>query len=319
MALPADFTFEPSRYNILRPEQLGRMALLESISTEQNILDRMSRFKALWLHYDPPNGAQYDVGDLEFDPIKIQAENAAFFELMLRDRVNQACRGVTLAFGTGTDLDAIASRYPGGVPRFPNESDARYRRRVWLSVNPLSPHGTAEAYEFWGLTAIPTLRDVRTKKIRPSLHDNPIIVVACLADANEPRPSQSDLVYIRAYIQAESRQAMTDEFRVVAPIVTEATYEIEYTLFPGVNNDTAAVDMTTSLEALVEEQRWLGFDHTRAAIYKAAKISGVHNVNVVQPAEDLLAGNDRFVRVADYDVPTRKFTKSPVRYLGRAE
>ena len=174
-----DLSSSPSRFNVLQPEQLGRMALLEPISTETNISDRMARFKALWLHYDPPNGAQYDVGNLEFDPIKIQAENAAFFEALLRDRVNQACRGVTLAFGHGADLDAIASRYPGGVPRQENEGDVRYRRRVWSSPNPLSSHGTAEAYEFWGLTALPTLRDVRTVKVRPSLADNPVIVVSC--------------------------------------------------------------------------------------------------------------------------------------------
>jgi phage-related baseplate assembly protein len=314
-----DLSSSPSRFNVLRPEQLGRMALLESISTEQNITDRMARFKQLWLHYDPPNGAQYDIGQLEFDPIKIQAENAAFFELMLRDRVNQACRGITLAFGSGTDLDAIASRYPGGVPRFDQESDARYRRRVWLSVNPLSPHGTAEAYEFWGLTAMPTLRDVRTKKVRPSLAENPVIVVACLMDANDPAPLRADLLQVRAYIQAEHRQGMTDEFRVIAPILTETPYEVQYTLYPGVNQDTAAADITTSLEALVEEQRWLGFDHTHAAIYKAAKISGVHNVKIIQPATDLFADNSRFIKVANYDVPAGKFTVSPIKFIGHAE
>jgi phage-related baseplate assembly protein len=314
-----DLSSQPSRFNVLQPEQLGRMALLESISTEDNILARMERFKSLWLHYDPPNGAQYDVGPLEFDPIKIQAENAAFFEMTLRDRVNQACRGITLAFGAGTDLDAIASRYPGGVPRQENESDVRYRRRVWSSPNPLSPHGTAEAYEFWGLTAIPSLKDVRTKKIRPSLADNPIIVIACLNDANDPRPTQADLLYVRAYIQAEHRLAMTDEIRVVAPKVLETKYEVQYTLFPGINVDTAQTEITAALEALVDEQRWLGFDHTRAAVFKAAKISGVHNVAVIHPAADLYAGNDTFVRVANYDVPTRKFTQSPITFAGRAE
>ena len=63
------------------------------------------------------NGAQYDVGQLEFDPIKIKAERLAFFEALLRDRVNQAARGVTCSIWHGSNLDAIASRYPGGVPR----------------------------------------------------------------------------------------------------------------------------------------------------------------------------------------------------------
>ena len=85
--------------------------------------------------------------------------------MLLRDRVNQAARSITLAYAIGTDLDAIASRYPGGVPRLPSESDDRYRRRIWLSPNTLSPHGTAEAYEFWALTALPALRDVTAIRI----------------------------------------------------------------------------------------------------------------------------------------------------------
>ena len=69
-----------------------------------------------------------------------------------------------MAFGSGSDLDAIASRYPGGVPRLADEpytiaGDDRYRRRIWLSPNVLSPHGTAEAYIFWALTADAALRD----------------------------------------------------------------------------------------------------------------------------------------------------------------
>ena len=135
------------------------MLVLESIDADKIIANRMGRFKTLWKQYDPPNGAQYDVGELEFDPIKITQENSAYFELMLRDRVNQAARAVTLAFAVGADLDAIASRYPGGVPRLLDERDEHYKRRVWHSPNVLSPHGTAESYVFWALTADPTLHD----------------------------------------------------------------------------------------------------------------------------------------------------------------
>ena len=47
----------------------------------------MAQFKALWDSYDPPNAATYDVGNLEFDPIKINQELNAFFETLVRDRV----------------------------------------------------------------------------------------------------------------------------------------------------------------------------------------------------------------------------------------
>ena len=101
-----------------------------------------------------------------------------YFELLVRDRVNQACRAVTLAFAVGSDLDAIASRYPYGVTRIQydingnvltpdqiaagatavtSETDAVYRQRVWLSPNILSlsgpGQGTYESYKFWALSA----------------------------------------------------------------------------------------------------------------------------------------------------------------------
>jgi phage-related baseplate assembly protein len=153
------------------------MQVLQSIDTEKIIFDRMQQFKALWAKYDPPNAAQYDVDLLEFDPIKIQAELEAFFELLVRDRVNQAARAVTMAFAVGSDLDAIASRYPYGVPRLQydakgnvltqaqitagalvasTEKDAAYRTRLWNSPSILSLNGpgqaTYESYVFWALS-----------------------------------------------------------------------------------------------------------------------------------------------------------------------
>jgi phage-related baseplate assembly protein len=154
------------------------MAVLQSISTDDIISNRMARLVTIWNNYDPPNAAQYDVGGLEFDPIKINQELNAFFELLVRDRVNQACRAITLAFAIGSDLDAIGSRYPYGVPRLQydalgnalspdqiaagavvasSESDNAYRTRLWLSPSILSLNGpgqgTFESYVFWALSA----------------------------------------------------------------------------------------------------------------------------------------------------------------------
>ena len=164
-------TTTPTRFAVIRPDLLPPMAVLESLSTETMIANIMSKFKALWSQYDPPNAAQYDLENLEFDPIKIWAELAAFFELLVRDRVNQAARAVTLAYAVGSDLDAIGSRYPYGVARLTTtttladgstvtvatETDAAYRQRLWLSPNILSlsgpGQGTFESYVFWALSA----------------------------------------------------------------------------------------------------------------------------------------------------------------------
>ncbi len=112
---------EPSQRH--QPRRTGRMQVLETISTEVVLAARMADLKTRWSTSDPPAAANYDVENLEFDPLKINQEVATYFELMLRDRVNQAARAVTLAFAVGTDLDAIGSRYPGGMPRIAGETD----------------------------------------------------------------------------------------------------------------------------------------------------------------------------------------------------
>src|SRR5262245_25070928 len=97
---------QSSRFALLAPENLQPMQALEVISTDAIINARMTRFVEFWNENDPPSAIQYDVAGLEFDPIKVNQECNTYFELMLRDRINQNTRAVTLAFGSGTDLDA---------------------------------------------------------------------------------------------------------------------------------------------------------------------------------------------------------------------
>jgi phage-related baseplate assembly protein len=187
MALPLNLvTTTPSRFSVIRPDLLPTMRVLEPIGTEDILTRRMQQLLIIWNKYDPPNAAQYDVQNLEFDPIKINQELNTFFEMLVRDRVNQAARAITLAFAVGSDLDAIASRYPYGVPRLQTtvvttdpatgaqttvtvpETDAAYRQRIWLSPSILSlagpGQGTYESYKFWAMSAPqfagqPSLRD----------------------------------------------------------------------------------------------------------------------------------------------------------------
>jgi phage-related baseplate assembly protein len=285
------------RISVLNPDYLQRMLVLEDIDTEEILTARMQRLKTLWASYDPPVAAQYDVENLEFDPIKINQEACTFFELLLRDRVNQAARSITLAYAVGSDLDAIASRYPGGVPRLEGESDDRYRRRIWLSPNTLSPHGTAEAYEFWALTALPALRDVTA--IRSVMHDYyPTILITCLMEPPaEAKPSDEQLVQVRAYIQSLSRMGLTDVISVNPPKIREIDYKVGVWLYPGASPDQTITKIQSSLEKLVKDQYWLGHDHTHMAIDAACSMTGVHHVEIVEPTENIFVPMDWVVKV----------------------
>jgi phage-related baseplate assembly protein len=275
------------------------MVVLEDIDVEDILAARMARLKQLWATYDPPMAAQYDVEMLEFDPIKINQEACTYFELMVRDRVNQAARSVTLAYAIGTDLDAIATRYPGGVPRLEGESDERYRRRIWLSPNTLSPHGTAEAYEYWALTALPQLRDVTA--IRSVTHDYyPTILITCLMDPayGPPEPTQEQLVTVRSYIQHLSRQGLTDVISINPPKVKTIEYVLDVWLYPGSTPDQVIAKIRDNLTKLIDSQYWLGHDHSHTAIHAACSLSGVHHVDVITPEDDVLVDLDWVVLVS---------------------
>jgi phage-related baseplate assembly protein len=290
------------RISVILPANLQPMQVLEKLDVEAILAARMARLKQLWQYYDPPAAAQYDVEKLEFDPIKINQEACSYFELLLRDRVNQAARSVTLAYAIGTDLDAIASRYPGGVPRLDGESDDRYRRRIWLSPNTLSPHGTAEAYEYWALTALPALRDVTA--IRYVMHDYyPTILITCLMEPPAaPKPSDEQLVGIRAYIQSLSRMGLTDVISVNPPKIRETQYRLHVWLYPGTAQDQTINKIVANIATLVNDQYWLGHDHTHTAIHAACRITGVHHVDILEPEKDVFVPLDWIVRVTNLSV-----------------
>ena len=321
-----------SRLSVINLAELPLMQVLENISSEQILDNRMQRFKALWFSYDPPNAAQYDVGPLEFDPIKITQENSTFFELAVRDRINQAARAVTLAYAVGGDLDAIASRYPGGVPRLdtnndgiPDERDDRYRRRVWLSPNVLSAHGTAESYVFWALTADPTLHDASatttegTGKVYVTLmaesgslsnliwnRTNDKLTGEFLSTRAEPvfnpTPTMEQIVDVRKYILDEARRGLTDEIITNAPAITVVNYKCRIWLFPNVSVDIAIPAIEQSITALLEKQRWIGYDHSRMAIDAALAQPGVHHAVIDEPVKDVMVGDKGVVKVGIIEI-----------------
>lgn len=315
------------RLGVIELSQLPAFQVLETIDSDAIITARMSQLVLVWQHYDPPNMAQYDVGNLEFDPIRINQECSTYFETLVRDRVNQACRAVTLAFAVGGNLDAIASRYPGGMPRMTttntpgltaNESDDAFRTRIWLSPNTLSPNGTYESYTFYGFTAATNagspLRDCQITA-QPG---DPDIFMTVMADgspitalqtngvynglfsaAPSPAPSSSLIQSIFQYITAdgEGRKATTDVLHVNPPKIKYINYAIRVILYPGWDQDSTMQALYPALAALLESQRYIGFSHTLAAIDAALKVSGVFNVLIDSPTADVIVDTQTTVVV----------------------
>jgi phage-related baseplate assembly protein len=302
-----------SRLGVLELSQLPPFVVIQVPDAEAILAARMAKLVEIWTQNDPPAGAIYDTQGLEFDPIKITQEVSTYFEIMLEDRVNQAARAVTLAFAINGDLDAIASRYPGGMPREPGESDDMYRTRIWLSPNTLSQWGTYESYTFFGLTGA----DLAGMPLRDCMAwsnpGQPNVYVVIMADgppvtANpdgtftafpSPVPSDAQVTAVYSYIteRGQGRKGLTDVVSVVSPKVVQTDYSIRILVFPGWDQVAIMQQLAIALATLIENQRYIGFSHTLAAIDAVLKVSGVFNVLIDSPAADVIIAQDAAVVV----------------------
>jgi phage-related baseplate assembly protein len=84
--------------------KLPAPALIDELDFEVilgNMRDKMRELCPEWTGYE-----------LESDPANKVMEVAAYREMLIRQRVNEAARGVMMAFASGSDLDHLAAFYP---------------------------------------------------------------------------------------------------------------------------------------------------------------------------------------------------------------
>ena len=96
---------------------------------------------------------------VESDPAIKLLEVAAYREVILRARVNDAFKATLLAFATGGDLDNLAAFY--GLTRIDNETDAELQDRTINRIQGSSTAGGAAWYRYQALTADSGVRDAR--------------------------------------------------------------------------------------------------------------------------------------------------------------
>lgn len=284
-----------TRYTIIDPTTLPELTVIEVPNTEAILRARMLELKRVWTEYDPPLGAVYDVEGTEFDPLKINQEVNTNFEMLLMNRINMAARGVTLAYARGGDIDTIASRYPGGVPRLPGEADDRYIRRILLSPATLTPHGVEESYVFWAMTSNPAIKDATSVTVEGTGE----ITITLLMDRPEPRPTADELLLTRRYLHDLGRKSATDTVTIAGPQVQETAIRARVWLFPGPDATTVMQTLDARLRAYIEGNRWLGADVTHNAIHAALNLPSVQNVVIEEPAASIFAGPRQFIKVTN--------------------
>lgn len=257
---------------------------------------------------------------LESDPAYKVLEVAAYRELVLRQRVNDAARGVMLATARKNDLDQIAANFnvarllitpadPTAIPPVAAvyEQDEPFRRRAQLAFEGLTTAGSEGSYIFHGLSASGNVADIAVDSVRFHLDGAGAVVIDYGANLLTPEPGMvavtvlsrigsgiadaTLLSLVDAALRADKVRPLTDRLTVRSVAVVDYAVVSTLYFYDGPSSATVLQASTAALNAYIAAAHKIGEDITLAGIYAALKQPGVQNVILASPVADIVIGN----------------------------
>jgi phage-related baseplate assembly protein len=217
---------------------------------------------------------------LESDPVIKLLEVAAYRELLLRQRINQAAKANLLAFATGSDLDNLSSFY--GIARKEGETDEELRARTHAKIVGWSSSGSREAYKFHALNS-----DSRVKEANADSPEPGLVRISILSKENGGVVSQDLLEKVTSYMLREDIRMLTDTVEVVPCGLIEVNVKAKIILM----NSTPPEILDTIKSSFIlafSKIAGLGVSISRAWIISNLFASGVKDVELQSPTEDIL-------------------------------
>lgn len=251
--------------------------------------------------------ADYQSRDPEFtalvesDPAYKVLEVAAYRELLLRQRVNEAIKAVTLAYANDADLDQIAARYnverllidagnPDVIPPIPPtyESNDSLRRRVQLSFEGFSTAGPEGAYLFHALGSDARVLDADARSPVPGQ-----VIVAVLSNVGDGVAPSDLLAAVNATLSDEEVRPLTDQVLVESAGIVNYAITAQLKLYPGPDATVVLDAANASAAAYAETNHRLGRDVTLSGLYAALHQEGVQNVVLTSPVADIAVARNQ--------------------------
>ncbi|MDN5248974.1 MAG: baseplate J/gp47 family protein [Alphaproteobacteria bacterium] len=214
----------------------------------------------------------------ESDPAIKILEIAAWRELLLRQRVNEAAKSNLLKFATGSDLDHLAEFY--GVERQDKEDDEHFRKRIKAKIEGWS---TAGNYRYHALSADSRVKDALVESLIPGNVRISILSTELSTDIEEL------LEIVRNQLNKGDIRILTDTIEVINCKMVEVDVHSKIT---AISEDTIEAAKKQFVEKF-EASKKLGWNVTRSWIIANLFIEGVSNIELIEPREDVvIAGNE---------------------------
>ncbi len=275
-----------SAFSAIDLEKLPPPEVVEPLDFETVLSDMLDDLRDRWPEF---------TAELESEPAVKILEVAAYRELQLRARINDASKAVMLAFAQRSDLEHIAAQFgvarqevspgdPDAVPPIPPEfeDDQRLRQRTQLSLEGHSTAGPVGSYIFHALAADARVKDVDVQSPTPG-----DVVVTVLSTEGSGTPSDEVLGNVRDVLNAEDIRPLTDSVTVRPPEIISYDIHAQLFLFDGPDEEVVRQSAMDAIRAYVDDRHRLGHDIALSGLFAALHQPGVQRVVLTQPISDL--------------------------------
>ncbi|UJQ20827.1 baseplate J/gp47 family protein [Wolbachia endosymbiont of Delia radicum] len=218
---------------------------------------------------------------VESDPAMKILEVAAWRELLLRQRINEAVKSNLLKFATGNDLDNLAEFY--GVERENGEKDEQFKKRIKARIVGWSTGGN---YRYYALSADTRVKDALVEspvpgKVQVSILSTELSTIGI--------PPEELLEIVRNQLNREDVRILTDTIEVVSCNIIEIDIHSRMSISSVISKEEIKEQFIKKFEA----SRRLGWSVTRSWIIANLFVEGVENVELIEPKEDVVVlGNE---------------------------
>jgi len=297
----------PGSFTSVDLSQLPAPSIIEVIDFEQIVADMLADLRARWPEFDAL---------VESDPGYILLEVAAYREMLLRQRLNEAAKALMLAFAAGADLDQLGANVnvarlvvtPADATAIPPvaavyESDNDFRARIQLSFEGYTTAGSSASYKFHGVSADGAVQDVSPVSPTPGVVD-----VYVLSRTGDGTASADLIAKVTAALSAELVRPMTDNVTVQSAAIIPYSVQAVLTMYPGPDASVVLSAAQVAAQQYVDDMRRIGYDITRSGIYRALHQPGVQNVQLIEPAADIAIDDTQAAHCTTLDITTAPLT-----------
>ncbi|BFD48201.1 MAG: baseplate J/gp47 family protein [Wolbachia endosymbiont of Sergentomyia squamirostris] len=221
---------------------------------------------------------------IESDPAMKILEVAAWRELLLRQRINEAVKSNLLKFAREEELDNLAEFY--GAERQDGEEDERFRKRIKARIVGSSTGGSKEHYRFQALSADSRVKDALVESKVPGSVEISILSTELSTNGIA---SEELLDIVRKRVTRDDIRVLTDTITVIGCNITEIDIHSRMSISSVISKEEIKEQFIKKFEA----SRRLGWNVTRSWIIANLFVEGVENVELIEPREDVVVlGNE---------------------------